>query len=388
MGLGINNQIQVWVSALALIMSTLWLVNHLQKTQNRWLVKFTDWLPPILFAYLIPAFGRLIIPIESIIPSLSWFSKSFLIPAAVFSVMAGLNIRSLKSVWPKPIMLFLSGSFIIASLPILILGVAKLFFLEVYLDWQSTDLWKGLVPIVGSWIGGSTSQVVLKEIIDTPDPLFLSVLLIDNIAVNLWTILMFQWIKKSDHIDNKWGIQKEKNTELNAEEKKGGWWSTELLVIIGYSIMSYWLPWSFLTMILCTSVLGVIISVLAPKWNTANSLRWAGWLIILVMVFLGFKLDFSQWNIPISLISVVLVWFVFHALWIGLHTYIFRVPSAWLAITSMANLGGISTAPAVTAAYDQKLMPHAVLLSILSMATGTLWGLWTIYWIQQLFVTL
>jgi uncharacterized membrane protein len=111
-------------------------------------------------------------------------------------------------------------------------------------------------------------------------------------------------------------------------------------------------------------------------------------LIILVMIFLGFKLDFSHWNIPLSLISVVLVWFVFHALWIGLHTYLFRVPSAWLAITSMANLGGISTAPAVTAAYDQKLMPHAVLLSILSMATGTLWGLWTIYWIQQLFVTI
>ncbi|HCD22757.1 MAG TPA: hypothetical protein DEQ44_02245, partial [Flavobacteriaceae bacterium] len=93
--MGIENQIQVWVSALVLIMSTLWLVHHLQKTQNRWLIKFTDWLPPILFAYLIPAFGRFVIPFESIIPSLSWFSKSFLIPAAVFSVMAGLNIRSL-----------------------------------------------------------------------------------------------------------------------------------------------------------------------------------------------------------------------------------------------------------------------------------------------------
>ena len=322
-GLGIENQIQVWISALVLIMSTLWLVNHLQKTQNRWLIKCTDWLPPILFAYLIPAFGRIVIPIESIIPPLSWFSKSFLIPAAVFSVMAGLNIRSLKSVWPKPIMLFLSGSFIIASLPILILGVAKLFFVEIYLDWQSTELWKGLVPIVGSWIGGSTSQVVLKEIIDTPDPLFLSVLLIDNIAVNIWTILMFQWIKKSDLIDSKWGVPKEKNTELNADKKKGSWWSLELLVIIGYSIISYLLPWSFLNMILFTSLLGLLISTLIPKWNTTNSLLWAGWLIILVMVFLGFKLDFSDWNIPLSLISVVLVWFVLHALWIGLHTYLY-----------------------------------------------------------------
>ena len=34
---------------------------------------------------------------------------------------------------------------------------------------------------------------------------------------------------------------------------------------------------------------------------------------------------------------------------------------------SMANLGGISTAPAVTAAYEKKWMPHAIVLSILSI---------------------
>jgi uncharacterized membrane protein len=45
----------------------------------------------------------------------------------------------------------------------------------------------------------------------------------------------------------------------------------------------------------------------------------------------------------------------------------------------MANLGGISTAPAVTAAYKKELMPHAIILAILSMVTGTGWGMLTIY---------
>ena len=41
----------------------------------------------------------------------------------------------------------------------------------------------------------------------------------------------------------------------------------------------------------------------------------------------------------------------------------------------MANLGGVSTAPAVASAYDKQLMPHAIVLAIVSMLTGTFWGL-------------
>ena len=53
------------------------------------------------------------------------------------------------------------------------------------------EVWKGLIPLVGSWIGGSTSQLVLKEYVGTSETLFLSVLILDNILVNIWTILMF-----------------------------------------------------------------------------------------------------------------------------------------------------------------------------------------------------
>ena len=54
-----------------------------------------------------------------------------------------------------------------------------------------------------------------------------------------------------------------------------------------------------------------------------------------------------------------------------------NVNAAWVPIASMANVGGIATAPAVTAAYKKQWMPHAILLAILSMATGTFSGLLT-----------
>jgi len=59
---------------------------------------------------------------------------------------------------------------------------------------------------------------------------------------------------------------------------------------------------------------------------------------------------------------------------------------AWVPIASMANVGGIATAPAVTAAYEKKWMPHAIVLAILSMATGTFWGLLTIDLFERFFL--
>jgi uncharacterized membrane protein len=55
-------------------------------------------------------------------------------------------------------------------------------------------------------------------------------------------------------------------------------------------------------------------------------------------------------------------------------TKILKVNAVWVPIASMANVGGIATTPTVTATYKKELMPHAIILTILSMVTGTAWG--------------
>ena len=97
------------------------------------------------------------------------------------------------------------------------------------------------------------------------------------------------------------------------------------------------------------------------------------------MAILGLKLNFNNIDIPLNLVTFVIIWLIGHfvvmmfvAKWLKLHM-------AWVPIASMANLGGISTAPAVTAAYNKEWMPHAILLAILSMVSGTFWGMVTMY---------
>ena len=75
------------------------------------------------------------------------------------------------------------------------------------------------------------------------------------------------------------------------------------------------------------------------------------------------------------LLSFLVLWLILQfalSFWLA---YRMKISLVWVPLASMANLGGVSTAPAVASAYDKQLMPHAIVLAIVSMLTGTFWGL-------------
>jgi uncharacterized membrane protein len=88
---------------------------------------------------------------------------------------------------------------------------------------------------------------------------------------------------------------------------------------------------------------------------------------------------FSSVSLPFSFAMLVVLWLLIRYIFMMMLARLLNLHMAWVPIGSMANLGGISTAPAVTAAYNPEWMPHAILLAILSMVTGTAWGMFTIF---------
>jgi uncharacterized membrane protein len=301
--------------------------------------------------------------------------------------MSALPLRQLAIVGVRPLVLFFVGSAIIATLPVILV----LAFSGV--DPLSSDLfvgqsyWKGLVPIVGGWIGGSTSQLILKELAQTPESLFLSVLVLDNILVNIWTILMFQFIKKGEVLSRIFGINDaipdQSQVDLNSGGRKIFPWITILIFIVIASIVLF-LNISFLGMVVSLSIIGLVLGNAIKLWSTNFSLQLGGICIVLVMAILGLRLDFSNLSLPLVFVLVVVIWLILHFVGMLICAKILKLNLVWVPIASMANLGGISTAPAVTAAYRKDLMPHAVLLAILSMVTGTGWGMLTIYLFQNI----
>jgi uncharacterized membrane protein len=371
-------------AAVLITIFTVLLVLFLERLNSTWIKKIFNWLPSILLAYLIPAVCSYILNRDFSEVTIHQWSKDLFIPLAIVAVMSSLSVSQLKKVGWKPIAVFLSGSLWIAIFPVGFL----LFYQNT--DFVSESLlglerWKGIPPIVGSWIGGSTSQLVLKELVACPEALFLTILVLDNILVNLWTIGMFQTIKKSDTVNRLLGIQSyEPPSEVNTNQNKSQSPLLSISILLGSVFLAHISLPSFVGKVVALSLLGLGFGFFIKSWNSQFTLQLGSILILLVMAVLGLKLQFDLIQFDIVFMGFLVVWLSSHFLVMLGAAKLLNVHAAWVPIASMANVGGIATAPAVTAAYEKKWMPHAIILAVLSMATGTFWGMVTVGLIQFL----
>ena len=371
-------------AAVLITIFTVLLVLFLERLNSTWIKKIFNWLPSILLAYLIPAVCSYILNRDFSEVTIHQWSKDLFIPLAIVAVMSSLSVSQLKKVGWKPIAVFLSGSLWIAIFPVGFL----MFFQNT--DFVSESLlglerWKGIPPIVGSWIGGSTSQLVLKELVACPEALFLTILVLDNILVNLWTIGMFQTIKKSDTVNKLLGIQSyEPPSEVNTNQNKSQSPLLSISILLGSVFLAHISLPSFVGKVVALSLLGLGFGFFIKSWNSQFTLQLGSILILLVMAVLGLKLQFDLIQFDIVFMGFLVVWLSSHFVVMLGAAKLLNVHAAWVPIASMANVGGIATAPAVTAAYEKKWMPHAIILAVLSMATGTFWGMVTIGLIQFL----
>jgi uncharacterized membrane protein len=371
-------------AAVLITLFTVLLVLFLESLNSTWIKKNFNWLPSILLAYLIPAVCSYILNRDFSEVTIHQWSKDLFIPLAIVAVMSSLSVSQLKKVGWKPIAVFLSGSLWIAIFPVGFL----LFFQNT--DFVSESLlglerWKGIPPIVGSWIGGSTSQLVLKELVACPEALFLTILVLDNILVNLWTIGMFQTIKKSDTVNRLLGIQSyEPPSEVNTNQNKSQSPLLSISILLGSVFLAHISLPSFVGKVVALSLLGLGFGFFIKSWNSQFTLQLGSILILLVMAVLGLKLQFDLIQFDIVFMGFLVVWLSSHFVVMLGAAKLLNVHAAWVPIASMANVGGIATAPAVTAAYEKKWMPHAIILAVLSMATGTFWGMVTVGLIQFL----
>lgn len=208
----------------------------------------------------------------------------------------------------------------------------------------------------------------------------------DTILVNIWPILMFQGIKKSNRL-NTWLKVTDIALPEDIRVEKGVTLSPWLciLLVLGIVVLSNFLIHSFVVKVVHLSFLGFLLSNFMQGWNYRFALKSGGILIIVVMAVLELKLQIATFGFNMPFLGFLTVWLVGHFVFMLFIAKLLNVNMAWVPIANMAYVGGIAAAPAVTAAYNLKWMLHAIVLAILSMATGTFWGMLTV-WLLRRFV--
>jgi uncharacterized membrane protein len=373
-------------------------------------------IPPLLFCYLIPGFLNSYQIIQGENSGLYGFATKYLLPASLILLLSTANLKAILGLGSKALIIFFTGTFgIIIGGPIALYTVS-LFSESFQLAAQEGGYWKGLVTITGSWIGGSSSQLALKEIYGCSEELFVIILVIDALVANVWTALLFYGAGITQKIDAWLGadvslIEDVKQSILKYKETKDkpadlkdltfilgvGFGGTAVAHAGSGFISTLFAPhrdWlvahglepfasSLLWLILLSTTIGILLSFTrVRKMEKLGSTDFATLFIYFLIMTIGMRLDLFHIGANVGILAVAIIWMLIHILSMFVAAKIIKAPFFFVAVGSQANIGGVATAPAVAAAFHPSLAPVGVLLAVLSHVLGTYAGIISA-WLMQ-----
>jgi len=402
---------------LGLLLVILALIFHTSRLPHKGWQKFYDWVPALLLCYIFPGAMNSLGIISGEQSNLYTVASQYLLPAALVLLTSTADLRSILRLGNKALLVFLAGTVgIIVGGPLALALVSSLSpeFRRQAVDQQ---LWKGLVTISGSWIGGSSSQIALKEIYGCSEALFVIILVVDAVVSNTWTACLIYGAAYSDRIDrflkaDNSSIEEVKQRILSYREERDKPaeltdLSTILAVGFGGAAVAHWLAsvltkafnphadWmrahglepflsNFLWVVIIATSLGIGLSFTRiRKLEKLGTTDLSTLFIYFLIMTIGMRLDLSNISGNWGLFAVAIIWMLIHVVIMFVVARLLKAPYFFVAVGSQANIGGVATAPAVASVFHPALAPVGVLLAVLSHVLGTYGGI-ACAWLMQL----
>lgn len=302
-----------------------------------------------------------------------------LLPALLFLLMVGCDLRAILALGPRMLAVFACA---MASILVAIV-LAYLIFRNAL----PADGWKMLAALSATWTGGSANLVAVKQSIGLPDNLLPPVLLADALCYSVWVVLLFSAVRFAPRF-NRWTRADERALPAaaaplaNGAASAGGvllWLGIALLVGNGAMALAAQLPTQgFLTGTAWTVLIATVAGLVLARTPLASSpvpAPLAGALLACLVAVLASQSNFAGMSAAPLFLLVGFTVLVLHVGLFALAARAFRFDLYLCGISSLAQIGGMATAPVLAATYSRALVPAAVLLAMLGLVLGTGIGL-------------
>jgi uncharacterized membrane protein len=352
--------------------------------------------PAVIYVYFLPALSTSlgITPASSL--AYDWMIR-YLLPVSLLLLMVTVDLRAVMRLGSKALIMMLAG-----SAGIIIGGPVALALLGRFLP---ADTWMGLAALSGSWIGGAPNMVAIKESVGTPDSLMGPIIVVDTVVAYGWMgVLLFlstwqgkidSWLRADteaiDALDGRLATMDDERRPMEVRDLAVilglGFGAAAVCIWVGDKLPRLGDPtiishttW---TVVLVTS-LGLALSFTPVRRLEQVGASRAGYLALyLMLTAIGAQADLKKVvEAPLYLL-VGVIWLGIHIVVLFMVARLVRAPLFFIATGSMANVGGVVSAPIVASVYRRSLAPVGVLMGVSGYLIG-IYGALLCAWLLSL----
>jgi uncharacterized membrane protein len=346
------------------------------------------YLPPVIFAYFVPTISTTLGILPATSPVYDWMTR-YLLPMALLLLMITVDVRSILKLGKTAVAMVLAGSLGI------VLG-AQVAYL-VFGRWLPEEAWTGFAALSGSWIGGTANMVAIAESVGTPEEIFAPVIVVDTVVGYGWmgVLLLFSAFQP---IFDRWlnadrsAIEDTNRRLAEVEAVRHPSTIPDLAVILGLGlsgaivsvILGQRMPTlgdptiiSHTTWAVLIVVTGGLLLSFTPvrKLEEVGASRMGYVALYLMLTGIGAQGDLrAVFDAPAFFLAGML-WIAIHAVVLIIAARLLRAPSFFIATGSMANIGGVGTAPIVAGIYHPAMAPVGLLMAVAGYILGIYAGL-------------
>ena len=355
-------------------------------TEKRTRHKLFDYLPSIVILYFtVMLLGSLGVWQKSAeITTVYKTLKSNLLPAMIFLMLLSADMRQVAKLGKKMILTFLLASVSISA------GFIGMFALlhEKF----PPEAWKPFAALSGSWMGGTGNMVAIQGALGLRDADMGYALLIDSIDYAIWVMILLSLVPFAARF-NRWSnadtalLDQVGNTLAQKEAQRNRPSIGSILILAGIGAVVSWLSQSlahflpvtdFLThttWVVILATLAGIIAAMTPLGRLGGASALGTALLYFIVALIASRADLAELSQAPLYIAAGFVIIAIHIVIMVFFAKLFKLDLFSLGVASLANIGGVASAPILASAYSKALIPIGVLMAMMGYIIGTFGGL-------------
>jgi len=347
--------------------------------------KFFEYLPAIVILYftvMTLSTLELWTKTEEINSAYKAF-KSNLLPAMIFLMLLQSDVRKIFKLGKKILL-----TFFLASLSISLGFIVMFTLMNGFFEAES---WKAFGALSGSWMGGTGNMVAIQSALELPDSKMGYVLLIDSIDYAIWVMILLALVPFAKQF-NTWtkadgSLLETLGSTLDNEKEKKAINFPSLFMMLGLALMVSVIAQAIAPLLPTTSFLTnttwiVIFATLAgisfgmtPLGKEASAEPLANMMLYLIVALIASRANFAELSqAPLYIVAGFII-ILIHASIMVVFAKLFKLDLFSLGVASLANIGGVASAPILAGAYHKALIPIGVLMAMMGYIVGTFMGL-------------